>query len=316
MVDPGAKKERASRSRYASLLIDPSEDIALSCHEQPDALIAIAMSRAAHGVTEGVESAFRLLSEAAIRDRIPRDDPAVHEITEQLRIRRHPMSWIPLWPIDLEQNLRTWRLNSNKGGSIPVFEVRTSRPVQGGATHLALVDHPITVAREYQGLFDRLAPTNFRTEAWLGTCDRPIDSDLAAANELLARIEAVLRRTRNQKPQDDVFDIGEFRVNVEARTIAKNGAVVELTQKDFDLAVFLFRNLGRLLSRGHILENVWGRSPNLNTRTVDTHVSRLRSKLGLVPENGWRLVAIYQHGYRLEQLHKEDAPANASAQTA
>lgn len=136
-------------------------------------------------------------------------------------------------------------------------------------------------------------------------------------NELLARIEAVLRRTRNQKPQDDVFDIGEFRVNVEARTIAKQGRVVELTQKDFDLAVFLFRNLGRLLSRGHILENVWGRSPNLNTRTVDTHVSRLRSKLGLVPENGWRLVAIYQHGYRLEQLHKEDAAASSTpAQTA
>lgn len=135
-------------------------------------------------------------------------------------------------------------------------------------------------------------------------------------NELLARIEAVLRRTRNQKPQDDVFDIGEFRVNVEARTIAKNGAVVELTQKDFDLAVFLFRNLGRLLSRGHILENVWGRSPNLNTRTVDTHVSRLRSKLGLVPENGWRLVAIYQHGYRLEQLHKEDAGAATPVQAA
>lgn len=158
------------------------------------------MSRAAHGVTEGVESAFRLLSEAAIRDRIPRDDPAVHEITEQLRIRRHPMSWIPLWPIDLEQNLRTWRLNSNKGGSIPVFEVRTSRPVQGGATHLALVDHPITVAREYQGLFDRLAPTNFRTEAWLGTCDRPIDSDLAAANELLARIPAEDAESRSVEP--------------------------------------------------------------------------------------------------------------------
>lgn len=135
-------------------------------------------------------------------------------------------------------------------------------------------------------------------------------------NELLARIEAVLRRTRNQKPQDDAFVLGEFKVNVEARTIAKNGQVVDLTQKDFDLAVFLFRNLGRLLSRGHILENVWGRSPNLNTRTVDTHVSRLRSKLGLVPENGWRLVAIYQHGYRLEQIQKEDAEPEASVHAA
>lgn len=124
--------------------------------------------------------------------------------------------------------------------------------------------------------------------------------------ELLARLDAVLRRARNQKPMDEVFELNEFKVNVEARTIARHGHPVDLTQKDFDLAVFLFRNLGRLLSRGHILENVWGRSPNLNTRTVDTHVSRLRSKLGLVPENGWRLVAIYQHGYRLEQIQRED----------
>lgn len=124
--------------------------------------------------------------------------------------------------------------------------------------------------------------------------------------ELLARIDAVMRRARNTKPLDEVFEIGEFRVSVEARTVHRFGQAVELTQKDFDLAVFLFRNLGRLLSRGHILENVWGRSPNLNTRTVDTHVSRLRSKLGLVPENGWRLVAIYQHGYRLEQIQKEE----------
>ena len=124
--------------------------------------------------------------------------------------------------------------------------------------------------------------------------------------ELLARLDAVLRRARSQKPMDEIFDLAEFKVNVEARTITRHGQQVELTQKDFDLAVFLFRNLGRLLSRGHILENVWGRSPNLNTRTVDTHVSRLRSKLRLVPEHGWRLVAIYQHGYRLEQVQRDD----------
>jgi two-component system response regulator RegX3 len=125
--------------------------------------------------------------------------------------------------------------------------------------------------------------------------------------ELLARIDAVLRRTRASRPGDEgPFTLAEFTVDVESRTIQRHGQPIELTQKDFDLAVFLFRNLGRLLSRGHILENVWGRSPTLNTRTVDTHVSRLRSKLGLTPENGWRLVAIYQHGYRLEQIQKEE----------
>jgi DNA-binding response OmpR family regulator len=74
--------------------------------------------------------------------------------------------------------------------------------------------------------------------------------------------------------------------------------------------VFLFRKLGQLVSRGHILETVWGRSADLNTRTVDTHVSRLRSKLGLTPEHGWRLSAIYQHGYRLELLGDGGPSAN------
>ncbi|MCK7492921.1 MAG: helix-turn-helix domain-containing protein [Comamonadaceae bacterium] len=66
--------------------------------------------------------------------------------------------------------------------------------------------------------------------------------------------------------------------------------------------MFLLRNLGRLLSRGHILETVWGLAGEISTRTVDTHVSRLRGKLGLTPEYGWRLTSIYQHGYRLERL--------------
>jgi len=66
--------------------------------------------------------------------------------------------------------------------------------------------------------------------------------------------------------------------------------------------VFLLRNIGRLLSRGYILEAVWGQSADINTRTVDTHVSRIRGKLGLTPESGWRLAAVYQHGYRLERV--------------
>lgn len=98
--------------------------------------------------------------------------------------------------------------------------------------------------------------------------------------------------------------------------MVRNGEAIELTQKDFDLATFLFRNVGNLVSRGHILETVWGRSPDLNTRTVDTHVSRLRTKLGLLPENGWRLSAIYQHGYRLEHLAPQGAAAARSATSA
>ena len=81
-----------------------------------------------------------------------------------------------------------------------------------------------------------------------------------------------------------------------------DGREVILTDKEFELAAFLFRNLGRLLSRGHLLEAVWGRNPDLATRTVDTHISRVRSKLNLRPENGFRLTPTYNFGYRLEKI--------------
>jgi two-component system response regulator RegX3 len=119
--------------------------------------------------------------------------------------------------------------------------------------------------------------------------------------ELLARINAVVRRTRPEK-EDELVEFGDYRIDPQRRCILRRGEEIDLTQKDFDLAVFLFHNQGRLLSRGHIFEAVWGQSSEINTRTIDTHVSRLRTRLGLVPENGWRLGAVYQHGYRLEQL--------------
>lgn len=128
--------------------------------------------------------------------------------------------------------------------------------------------------------------------------------------ELLARVEALGRRGRPKARGQEKLEVGDIVIDVSRREVTRRGTPVELTQKDFDLAVFLFRKLGQLVSRGHILETVWGRSADLNTRTVDTHVSRLRSKLGLTPEHGWRLSAIYQHGYRLELLADNGPSAN------
>lgn len=120
--------------------------------------------------------------------------------------------------------------------------------------------------------------------------------------EMLARITALLRRSQPQTERNNELSIGTYRLNVNSRTIDHAGERVDLTHKEFDLALYLFRNPGRLLSRGQILEAVWGTTAELNTRTVDTHISRIRNKLGLVPENGWKLSAVYQHGYRLERL--------------
>ena len=130
-------------------------------------------------------------------------------------------------------------------------------------------------------------------------------------NELLARVEALGRRHRPDRPEREVLRAGEFEIDIDRRVVTRAGVPVELTQKDFDLAAFLFRNIGSLVSRGHILESVWGRTPDLNTRTVDTHISRLRSKLSLTPEHGWRLSAIYQHGYRLEETETKSGSQSA-----
>ena len=65
--------------------------------------------------------------------------------------------------------------------------------------------------------------------------------------------------------------------------------------------IYLFQHLGRLLSRDQLLRDVWGVS-GLNTRTVDVHVSRIRKRMAISPDNGYRIKTIYQHGYRLEQI--------------
>jgi DNA-binding response OmpR family regulator len=123
---------------------------------------------------------------------------------------------------------------------------------------------------------------------------------------MLARITALGRRSQALVDENAV-EFGEFSVDVTAHTIMREGVSIELTHKEFELALFLFRNIGRLLSRSHILESVWGQSAQLNTRTVDTHISRIRNKLDLVPERGWRLSGVYHHGYRLERHNSAES---------
>ncbi|MFT7186327.1 MAG: DNA-binding response OmpR family regulator [Pseudohongiellaceae bacterium] len=120
--------------------------------------------------------------------------------------------------------------------------------------------------------------------------------------ELKARLNALSRRTGNDIEEQEELVIGPYTINITKRTIISSGEDITLTDKDFDLALFMFQNIGRLLSRDFLLERVWGISSNINTRTVDTHMSRLRRKLNIKPENGFRVKTIYQHGYRLERV--------------
>lgn len=120
--------------------------------------------------------------------------------------------------------------------------------------------------------------------------------------ELLARVRAVLRRRggSGENEPETPLSLPPYTVDATRRRISVGGEQIELTQREFELACYLFRRQGRIVSRDALLENIWNLGPNISTRTVDTHVSRLRKKLHLSGEHGWRLTAIYQHGYRLE----------------
>jgi DNA-binding response OmpR family regulator len=119
---------------------------------------------------------------------------------------------------------------------------------------------------------------------------------------IAARIAAVLRRTHAGGGMDKVAEYGGYRLDRMAQTIRHQGAEITLTAKEFELADLLFRNRDRTLSRAYIMETIWRTSADLATRTLDMHISRVRSKLALKPENGFRIFTVFGYGYRLETL--------------
>lgn len=126
--------------------------------------------------------------------------------------------------------------------------------------------------------------------------------------ELMARIESLTRRVK--VPQTLRF--GGYEVDNERRSISVDGAAVELTQKEFDLALYMFQHPGKLLSRVHLLEKLWGLNANVDTRTVDTHVSRIRRKLSIGPERGWQIFPVYGWGYRIEKVNSQPATESST----
>jgi len=128
--------------------------------------------------------------------------------------------------------------------------------------------------------------------------------------EFKARVGALLRRAYPNDAQD-VLEFGRFRFLPEARGLEMDGKPVELKAREYELALFLFQNMGRLLSRDHLREVIWGHSAEVISRSLDTHVSRLRSLLDLRPANGYMITAVYGVGYRFEAV-KPTAEQTAS----
>ncbi len=135
--------------------------------------------------------------------------------------------------------------------------------------------------------------------------------------ELQARVGALLRRGDINATRTGVLDIGSHYFDPDTRVAYVGDSEVELKGKEFDVALFLFRHLGNLVSRGHIAESVWGaRADQLQSRTVDHYVSLIRKKLSLDPAHGMRLTSISNFGYRLEQLSARPiAPSEARLPT-
>ena len=100
----------------------------------------------------------------------------------------------------------------------------------------------------------------------------------------------------------EVVELNGYQFDCQLHTLMRDGIIIELTRKDFDLSLLFLLNIGQFLAREFIGKRVWGRRQAGRSRTLDTHVCRVRQKLGLIPENGWCLSAKYGFGYRLEKL--------------
>jgi DNA-binding response OmpR family regulator len=118
---------------------------------------------------------------------------------------------------------------------------------------------------------------------------------------LLARVNALARRAYPPAPSG-IETFGAYCFDTRAETVNLDGQPISVTAKEFALALLLFRNTHRALSRAYIFESLWGRNPDLPTRTLDAHVSNVRTKLNLRPANGYKLTPVYAYGYRLEAL--------------
>lgn len=119
--------------------------------------------------------------------------------------------------------------------------------------------------------------------------------------ELLARIAALGRRS-NTPQHSETLSLGPISLDRERQEVTVDGEAIKLTAKDFQLTRYMMEHVGKLVSRDQLLKTIWGINETVNTRTVDVHMSRIRRKLGIKPDMGYRIKTIYQYGYRLEAV--------------
>ena len=128
-----------------------------------------------------------------------------------------------------------------------------------------------------------------------------------SSRELIARIRAVLRRRGDTEVEaieedfdDQVLEGGRVRMDVDSHTVTVDGEAVNMPLKEFDLLEYLLRNAGRVLTRGQLIDRIWGADYVGDTKTLDVHVKRLRSKIEEEPSRPRHLVTVRGLGYKYE----------------
>ncbi|PZQ90625.1 MAG: DNA-binding response regulator [Leifsonia xyli] len=123
-----------------------------------------------------------------------------------------------------------------------------------------------------------------------------------SSRELLARIRAVLRRRVEieEDPAESVLEAGLVRMDVERHAVSVGGKEVAMPLKEFELLEFLLRNAGRVLTRGQLIDRIWGSDYFGDTKTLDVHIKRIRAKIEPDPANPRLLVTVRGLGYRFE----------------
>lgn len=123
-----------------------------------------------------------------------------------------------------------------------------------------------------------------------------------SAGVLKARVGALLRRAYHPVPATGKAAVGDFEFDLNAQQVRCKGYPVALTRREFELALLLFQHLGQLVTRAQVLARLRPEADDLPASMMDTHISLVRLKLGLRPENGYRVRFAHGYGYRLEQV--------------
>ncbi|MEP5624996.1 MAG: response regulator transcription factor, partial [Hyphomicrobiales bacterium] len=123
-----------------------------------------------------------------------------------------------------------------------------------------------------------------------------------------ARVEAAGRRNAAETQSRHV-NFGPYTLDRMEKSISVKDEEAKVTAKEFDLIDLFFQNLHRPLSRGYLFSRVWGGNAEMETRTIDVHISRLRAKLDLNPENGFVIRTVFGFGYRMDEYIDDDQEA-------